>query len=162
MWGWDQPGNAPLCLLSCLFKNFYSSLLNLLPYCSCFMFWLFGWDACGMLAPRPGVKPAPLAQEGEVLDPGPRGTSFAFPALLLLFSYTSCPAMAPHTLQQSGVWLWLCFLGTRARTWDYLSSPQGSSWVLCLVTTSILPGRHHLLPKFLLCNEPFYMYKNNM
>ena len=112
-----------------------------------------------MLAPQPGIKRAPFELEGEVLDTRPPGTSLAFPTLLLLFSYTSCPAMVPYTLQQSGVWLWLCFLGTWARTWDYLSSLQGSCWVLCLVTTSILPGRNHLLSKFLLCNKPFYMYK---
>ena len=30
------------------------------------MFWFFGRQACGILAPRPGIEPAPPALEGEV------------------------------------------------------------------------------------------------
>ena len=36
-------------------RPFLRSLLNLLQYCFCFMF--FGYEACGILAPRPGVEP---------------------------------------------------------------------------------------------------------
>ena len=54
------------------------SLLNLLQYCFCFMFWFFGREACGILAPRPGIKPTPPALEGEVLTTGPPGTSLSF------------------------------------------------------------------------------------
>ena len=32
---------------------FLKSLLNLLPYCFCFMLWFFGAKACGVLAPWP-------------------------------------------------------------------------------------------------------------
>ena len=46
------------------------SLLNLLQHCFCFMFWLFGQKACGMLGPQPGIKPVPPALEGEVLTTG--------------------------------------------------------------------------------------------
>ena len=31
------------------------------------MFWFFGWEACGILAPRPGIQPAGSALEGGVL-----------------------------------------------------------------------------------------------
>ena len=31
------------------------------------MFWFFGREACGSLAPRPGIEPARPALEGEVL-----------------------------------------------------------------------------------------------
>ena len=31
------------------------------------MFWFFGCEACGILAPRPGIEPVPPALEGEVL-----------------------------------------------------------------------------------------------
>ena len=31
---------------------FLKSLLNLLQYCFCFMFWFFGHEACGILAPQ--------------------------------------------------------------------------------------------------------------
>lgn len=68
--------------------------------------------------------------------------------------------MVPYTLQQSGVWLWLASWGPElGHGTIFLLLFQGSCWVLCLVTTSILPGRNHLLSKFLLCKEPFYMYK---
>ena len=39
------------------------------------MFWFFGPKACGILAPRPGIKPAPPALEGEVLTTGLPGRS---------------------------------------------------------------------------------------
>ena len=39
------------------------------------MFWVFGREACGILAPRPRIKPAPPALEGEVLTTGPPGKS---------------------------------------------------------------------------------------
>ena len=35
------------------------------------MFWLFGHAACGILAPQPGVEPAPLELGGKVLTTGP-------------------------------------------------------------------------------------------
>ena len=47
---------------------FLKSLLNLLQYCFCFMFWYFGHEACGILAPQPGIEPAPLALEGGFLS----------------------------------------------------------------------------------------------
>ena len=39
------------------------------------MFWLFGFQACGILVPQPGVEPTPSALEVEVLTPGPPGKS---------------------------------------------------------------------------------------
>ena len=39
------------------------------------MFWSFGSEACRILAPQPGFKPAPPALEGEVLSTGPSGKS---------------------------------------------------------------------------------------
>ena len=38
-------------------------------------FFVFGHEACGISAPRQGVKPAPTALEGEVLTPGLSGKS---------------------------------------------------------------------------------------
>ena len=38
----------------------------------------FGQEACGIFAPRPGVRPAPPALEGEVLTPGPPGGGPSF------------------------------------------------------------------------------------
>ena len=39
---------------------FLKSLLNLLQYCFCFMFWFFGHEACGILAPNQGSNPHSL------------------------------------------------------------------------------------------------------
>ena len=41
----------------------------------------FGHEACGILAPRPGIKPVPPALEGEVLTTGLPGKSLE-PTLL--------------------------------------------------------------------------------
>ena len=35
------------------------------------MLCFFGHEACGILAPKPGIESAPLALEGEVLTTGP-------------------------------------------------------------------------------------------
>ena len=37
------------------------------------MFWFFGHEARGILAPWPGIEHAPPALEGEVLTTGPPG-----------------------------------------------------------------------------------------
>ena len=34
------------------------------------MFWFFGWEACGVLTPWPGIKPVTPALEGRVLTTG--------------------------------------------------------------------------------------------
>ena len=39
------------------------------------MFYFLGHEACGLLAPPPGIEPAPSALEGEVLTTGPAGKS---------------------------------------------------------------------------------------
>ena len=39
------------------------------------MFWFFGCEARGILAPQPGIKPAPPALDGKVLTTGPPGKS---------------------------------------------------------------------------------------
>ena len=41
--------------------------LNLLQYSFCFMFWLFGCQACVISAPQSGIKLAPPVLEGEAL-----------------------------------------------------------------------------------------------
>ena len=54
---------------------FLKSLLNLLEYCFCFMFWFSNRKAYGILAPWPGIEPTPLASEDEVLTTGLPGKS---------------------------------------------------------------------------------------
>ena len=46
------------------------SLLNLLQYSFCFVFWFLGHEACGVLAPWPGIETSPPTLEGEVLATG--------------------------------------------------------------------------------------------
>ena len=52
----------------------FKSLLNVLQYCFCFVFWFFSHEACGILASWPGIKLAPPALEGKVLTTRPPGT----------------------------------------------------------------------------------------
>ena len=42
------------------------------------MFWFFSHEACGILAPQPGIEPATPALEGEVLTTGPPGKSLMY------------------------------------------------------------------------------------
>ena len=42
------------------------------------MFWFFGCEACGILAPWPGIEPAPTAPEEELLTTGPPGKSLDY------------------------------------------------------------------------------------
>ena len=49
---------------------FLKSLLNFLQYCFCLMFQFFGQEACGILAPSPGIEPISPALEDEVLTTG--------------------------------------------------------------------------------------------
>ena len=67
-----QPHTVSILLFSFFIKDFFfnvdrflKSLLNLLLYCFCFMFWFFGHEACGILAPRPRIEPTASALEGE-------------------------------------------------------------------------------------------------
>ena len=54
------------------FKLFFStwtifkSVLNLLQYCFCFMFYFFGHKANGILTPQPGIQPTPFLLEDKV------------------------------------------------------------------------------------------------
>ena len=56
-----------LFLKGLLMWTILKSLLNLLQYCFCLMFWFFEWEAYGIVASPPGIDPIPHASEGEVL-----------------------------------------------------------------------------------------------
>ena len=61
------------------------------------MFWLFGPEACGSLAPQPGMEPVSSALEGEALT-GLPGKS----QLFLFFIGPICPAsQSPHVITVS-------------------------------------------------------------
>ena len=55
------------------------SLLNLLQYCFCFMFWLFGHKACGIFTPWPGMELAPAAMQGGASTTGLLGSPWFSP-----------------------------------------------------------------------------------
>ena len=82
---------------------FLKSLLNLLQYLFCFMFWFFGHEACGILALWPGIEPVPWALEDEVLTTGLPGKSLyyifkKFMLVLLLTSWDPSQDVPPITL----------------------------------------------------------------
>ena len=56
------------------------------------MFWSFGPEACGILAPWPGIKPAPPALEGQVPSTGLLGKSHHICGLCLfvVFFHVLC------------------------------------------------------------------------
>jgi len=84
-WGRDEVSRCVLWVTSSLTKGknrshvetpgllffwcgpFLKSLLNLLQYYLCFMFWFGDHVACGILVPQPGIEPTPPAVEGKVL-----------------------------------------------------------------------------------------------
>ena len=52
------------------------------------MFWLFGCEACGILAPQPEIEPKPLALEGEVSTTGlPGKSSYFFIFIFVAFAF---------------------------------------------------------------------------
>ena len=53
----------------------------------------FGHEACGILAPWPGIEPVPPALESEVWTTGPPGKSLAL-STLLCFSHPLCPPLS--------------------------------------------------------------------
>ena len=56
--------------MSPFFFSFEKSLLNLLQYCFCLMFWFFGHEACEILAPWPEIKLASPTLKEEVPTTG--------------------------------------------------------------------------------------------
>ena len=54
-------------------------------------FGVFGWEACGILAPWPGFEPTPLTLVGEVLATGPSGKSLH----CIFLIWTHVPILPP-------------------------------------------------------------------
>ena len=73
-------------LMWTIFKVFIEFVPILLLF---LYFGFFGREACGILAPQPGIEPAPPALEGEVLTTGPPGN----PLYFLIFIYLVAPGL---------------------------------------------------------------------
>ena len=64
------------------------------------MLWIFGCEACGILAPQPGMEPVPPTLEDEVLTTGLPGKSqnyCFFDTYSLTFSHFAPPFIIPFT-----------------------------------------------------------------
>ena len=78
----ELPVSFFIFLVFCSLRFFWmwiilKSLLNLLQYCFCLIFWFCGHKSHGILVPQQGIEPTPPALEGEVnhwttRDIGPR------------------------------------------------------------------------------------------
>ena len=69
---------SALCFLRFFFFDVDHFLFSLYWICCntlCFCSGCFGWEACGILDPQPGIEPTPSALEGEILVTGPPGDS---------------------------------------------------------------------------------------
>ena len=86
---------------------FLMFLLDLLPYCFCFMFLLlfvcFGCEACEILAPQLRIEPTPPALKGKVLPLDHQQSPFL--KIFYLFVYWAVPCLSFGTW---GLWssLW--------------------------------------------------------
>ena len=56
-----------------IWTDFLKSLLNLLKYCLFYVL-VFSHEACGLLAPGPGIEPTPPTLQGEALTLGHQGS----------------------------------------------------------------------------------------
>ena len=66
-----------------IFKVFIEFVTILLLF---YVFGFFGHEACGILAPWPGIEPIPPALEGKVLATGPPGKSCNLLSISIRFS----------------------------------------------------------------------------
>ena len=87
--------------------------MNLLQYYFCFVFWFFGHEAHGILAPRPGIEPTPTALEGKVLTTGPPGKSPDTDPLMGPFHPQRPQTWVPQ-FSLLGLWLWAWWPGGQA------------------------------------------------
>ena len=69
------------------------------------MFWGFGGEACGILAPQPGIEPTPPALESELdlnhLTTGPPGKSWDLSSCYLLLHVAVSVGQVTSSLRTS-------------------------------------------------------------
>ena len=118
-------------------EPFLKYLLDLLHHCFCFMFRLFGCEACGILDPWPGIKPISPVLEGKVLIAGLPGKSkfvkfFNMPPCWFLKA-TSCTVVVQALLRNSqgnSASQRASDLLNRTQRWSSVQSPQSRVRIL--------------------------------
>ena len=102
------------------YRPLFKSLLNLLQYCFCFLFWFLGPKACGIIAPQPGIKPDPPALPGKSLTVFSFHANFHFPpSSMESYAHRTQVPLLISTHLLSLVLLLLCFF-----LWNVLNSVQ--------------------------------------
>ena len=145
---------------------FDRSLLNLLKYCFCFMFWFFGCEACGILAFWPGFQPVPPALEREVLTPGPTGKSL--PCILkanLLLSKRAFERMSFRFTSSVVYMTWKIHVIANIQTWqtslpnaDATQAKMSANPHIFLLSLAILDLLTFLLFLFPFCSLLFLFF----
>ena len=101
--------------------------MNLFQYCFCF--WFFGYKACEILTPWPGMELATSALEGELLTTGPPGSLYKSFFLSLLWMKKK------RQRRKSLIFMLDLLLCACVLTWLF------QSWMtLCDLMGCILPG----------------------
>ena len=107
-----------ITFLKSLFFFTVDHFYGLLQYCSCFVFWFFGHKAYGILAPQPGIEPAPPTLEGEFSTTGPQGTSQYVTYVLL----KKCLILKSKSYEnQQNVECWMTTIATRSTTVQWMN-----------------------------------------
>ena len=102
----DWPGDLLVILIFffflrfCCCGSFLKSLLNLLQYCFCFMFWCFGHQARRILAPPPGMEPTRPALKSGVSTTDHQGSPCMY-FQNLCFYLTLCLSMSVNMLHET-------------------------------------------------------------
>jgi len=129
---------------------FLKSLLNLLQYCFCFMFWCFGHETCEILAPLPGIEPIPPALEDKVLITGPPGKSpsptlYWWPSQSFLHSHCSSHICLWQLYFQKSL-IWLSHFNQGSPKLNYHSNTlrilEHSSWIPGCFSSSTRGSNH--------------------
>ena len=89
---------------------FLKSSLNFLPYLL-IMFWFFGCEAYGTVAPWPGIEPALPALEGKVLTTGRPGKSKAY-----LLDWRFLPTQLSSRIWMPNQLIWINWLLKKQKT----------------------------------------------
>ena len=89
------------------------------------MFWFFCLEACGSIAPQPGIEPAPLALKGEVLTTGPPGKSLSMflnddIEIIAFWGWSDMMPLPGHHTGES--WHWQCLTADGINLDDWVSA----------------------------------------